>query len=153
MNKEQQKAYIHSIGVSRWSLPFPSGEGTGEGPLTYRDISVITLLPSGEGKGEGPVLLCLLPLLAERLLFICENLWEIKHPTSLLDLWKNLTRTHAKALTRRERHKQGARTQLTRYQTDTDTKGEGHVQGWRRAYSWGKKGVFLNAEGPCLARC
>ena len=31
-NKEQRKAYILLIGVSRWSLPFPSGEGKGEGP-------------------------------------------------------------------------------------------------------------------------
>jgi len=29
----------------------------------------------------------------------------------------------------RERHKQRKTPQLTRYQTDTDTKGEGHVQG------------------------
>ena len=33
-NKGQCEAYIHSIGVSRWSLPFPSGEGPGEGPLS-----------------------------------------------------------------------------------------------------------------------
>ena len=36
-NKEQCKADILLIGVSRWSLPFPSGEGKGEGPL----VSVI----------------------------------------------------------------------------------------------------------------
>ena len=35
--------------------PRPFGEGTGEGPLTYRGISVITPLPLGEGKGEGPL--------------------------------------------------------------------------------------------------
>ena len=29
----------------------------------------------------------------------------------------------------RERHEQRETPQLTRYQTDTDTKGEGHVQG------------------------
>ena len=34
--------------------PLPFGKGTGEGPLTYRGISVITPLPLGEGKGEGP---------------------------------------------------------------------------------------------------
>ena len=34
--------------------PLPFGEGKGEGPLTYRGISVITPLPLGEGKGEGP---------------------------------------------------------------------------------------------------
>jgi len=42
--------------------------------ISHRGISVITPLPLGEGTGEGPVLLCVLPLLAERLLFICENL-------------------------------------------------------------------------------
>ena len=31
-NKGHNEAYILSIGVSRWLLPFPSGEGTGEGP-------------------------------------------------------------------------------------------------------------------------
>ena len=51
-----------AIGVSRWSRP------------SLR----------GRGRGEGPVLLCLLSLFAERLLFICENLWERKHPTNLL---------------------------------------------------------------------
>ena len=35
--------------------PRPFGEGTGEGPLTYRGISVITPLPLGEGKGERPL--------------------------------------------------------------------------------------------------
>ena len=56
MNKEQQKAYIHSIGVSRWSRPFPSGEGKGEDPAGDEGgvTSVITPLPLGEGKGEGP---------------------------------------------------------------------------------------------------
>ena len=34
INKVQHEAYILLIGVSRWSLPFPSGEGTGEGPLS-----------------------------------------------------------------------------------------------------------------------
>ena len=52
--KGHNEAYILFIGVSRWLLPFPSGEGKGEGPLTYRGISVITPLPFGEGKGEGP---------------------------------------------------------------------------------------------------
>jgi len=33
-NKEARAAYIQPIGVSRWSLPFPSGEGKGEGPLS-----------------------------------------------------------------------------------------------------------------------
>ena len=32
-NKGQHKADILLIGVSRWSLPFPPGEGSGEGPL------------------------------------------------------------------------------------------------------------------------
>ena len=36
-DKVQHEAYILLIGVSRWSLPFPSGEGKGEGPL----VSVI----------------------------------------------------------------------------------------------------------------
>ena len=35
--------------------PLPSGEGTGEGPLTYRGISVITPRPLEEETGEGPV--------------------------------------------------------------------------------------------------
>ena len=33
-NKGQHKADILLIGVSRWSLPFPPGEGSGEGPLS-----------------------------------------------------------------------------------------------------------------------
>ena len=33
-NKGQYKADILLIGVSRWSLPFPPGEGSGEGPLS-----------------------------------------------------------------------------------------------------------------------
>ena len=35
-NKGQHKADILLIGVSRWSLPFPPGEWTGEGPLSHR---------------------------------------------------------------------------------------------------------------------
>ena len=34
INKVQHEAYILFIGVSRWLLPFPSGEGKGEGPLS-----------------------------------------------------------------------------------------------------------------------
>ena len=34
-NKGQQVAYILLIGVSRWLRPFPSGEGTGEGPSSF----------------------------------------------------------------------------------------------------------------------
>ena len=34
INKVQHEAYILLIGVSRCSLPFPSGEGMGEGPLS-----------------------------------------------------------------------------------------------------------------------
>ena len=34
-NKGQQVAYILLIGVSRWSRPFPSGEGKGEGPSSF----------------------------------------------------------------------------------------------------------------------
>jgi len=30
--RRQKTAYIQPIGVSRWSRPFPSGEGKGEGP-------------------------------------------------------------------------------------------------------------------------
>ena len=33
-NKEAKTAYIQPIGLSRWSRPFPSGEGKGEGPLS-----------------------------------------------------------------------------------------------------------------------
>ena len=33
--RRQKAAYIQPIGVSRWSLPFPSGEGSGEGPLSF----------------------------------------------------------------------------------------------------------------------
>ena len=40
-NKGQCEAYIHSIGVSRWSLPFPSGEGPGEGPLSFWPLCVL----------------------------------------------------------------------------------------------------------------
>ena len=53
-NKGQHEAYIHSIGESRWSLPFPPGEGTGEGPLSFCPLCV---------------------------LFICVNLWEYNAPT------------------------------------------------------------------------
>ena len=48
-NKEAKAAYIQPIGVSRWLLPFPSGEGSGEGPLSFCPLCV---------------------------LFICVNLWE-----------------------------------------------------------------------------
>ena len=50
-NKGQHKADILLIGVSRWSLPFPPGEGLGEGPLS---------------------------LWAFVCLFLCVNLWEIE---------------------------------------------------------------------------
>ena len=41
-DKGLQAAYIQLTWVSRWSLPFPSGEGTGEGPA---------------GDGEGPTVI------------------------------------------------------------------------------------------------
>ena len=41
INKVQHEAYILLIGVSRWSLPFPSGEGTGEGPLSSMSLCVL----------------------------------------------------------------------------------------------------------------
>ena len=40
-NKGQHKADILLIGVSRWSLPFPSGEGPGEGPLSFCPLCVL----------------------------------------------------------------------------------------------------------------
>ena len=41
INKVQHETYILLIGVSRWSLPFPSGEGTGEGPLSSMSLCVL----------------------------------------------------------------------------------------------------------------
>ena len=40
-NKGHYEAYILFIGVSRWSLPFPSGEGKGEGPLSFCPLCVL----------------------------------------------------------------------------------------------------------------
>ena len=37
-NKKQKAAYIQSIGVSRCLRPFPSGEGTGEGPSSSLNL-------------------------------------------------------------------------------------------------------------------
>ena len=39
--RRQKAAYIQPIGVSRWSLPFPSGEGSGEGPLSFWPLCVL----------------------------------------------------------------------------------------------------------------
>ena len=39
--RRQKAAYILPIGVSRWSLPFPSGEGSGEGPLSFCPLCVL----------------------------------------------------------------------------------------------------------------
>ena len=44
-NKGHNEAYIHSIGVSRWLLPFPSGEGKGEGPAGEGGGAIIFLNP------------------------------------------------------------------------------------------------------------
>ena len=54
--RRQKAAYVQPIGVSRWSLPFPSGEGPGEGPLSFWPLCV---------------------------LFNCFFLWEIEHPNSM----------------------------------------------------------------------
>ena len=43
-DKGQQAAYILFIGVSRWSLPFPSGEGSGEGPLSFWHLSSFVIM-------------------------------------------------------------------------------------------------------------
>ena len=40
-NKGHNEAYILFIGVSRWLLPFPSGEGPGEGPLSFWPLCVL----------------------------------------------------------------------------------------------------------------
>ena len=50
----------------------------------HMGISVITPLPFGGGNGGGAALLCVLPLFAERLLFLCELCERINYPTSLL---------------------------------------------------------------------
>ena len=39
--RRQKAAYVQPIGVSRWSLPFPSGEGPGEGPLSFWPLCVL----------------------------------------------------------------------------------------------------------------
>ena len=39
--KGRNEAYILFIGVSRWLLPFPSGEGKGEGPLSFCPLCVL----------------------------------------------------------------------------------------------------------------
>ena len=40
-SKGHNEAYVLFIGVSRWSLPFPSGEGSGEGPLSFCPLCVL----------------------------------------------------------------------------------------------------------------
>ena len=42
--RRQKAAYIQPIGVSRWSLPFPSGEGSGEGPLSFWHLSPFVIM-------------------------------------------------------------------------------------------------------------
>ena len=39
--KGHNEAYILFIGVSRWLRPFPSGEGKGEGPLSFCPLCVL----------------------------------------------------------------------------------------------------------------
>ena len=53
-NKEAKAAYIQPIGVSRWSLPFPSGEGKGEGPLSLWNFACSVLLCSSVRKRTNP---------------------------------------------------------------------------------------------------
>ena len=50
----------------------------------HMGISVITPLPFGGGDGGGAALLCVLPLFAERPLFLCELCERINYPTSQL---------------------------------------------------------------------
>ena len=131
---------------------------------------MITPLPFGEGKGEGPPLLCVLSLFAERLLFICENLWEIKYPTSLLRS-KLCERKNSKSFTvlmkkpdksARETpyvnrviwlktevatnkksitYRLEARRALVSIKKGLHNTQEGHVLQARRASAWSKKGV------------
>ena len=54
--KGHNEAYILFIGVSRWLRPFPSGEGKGEGPLSFWTLCV---------------------------LFICVFLWEIENTLAM----------------------------------------------------------------------
>ena len=64
--KGHNEAYFLFIGVSRWLLPFPSGEGTGEGSLFFWPLCV---------------------------LFICVFLWEIERThCKRKDAWESLGR-------------------------------------------------------------
>jgi len=51
-NKEAKTAYIQPIGLSRWSRPFPSGEGKGEGPLSLWTFVCSVLLCSSVRKKQ-----------------------------------------------------------------------------------------------------
>jgi len=48
--KGHNEAYILFIGVSRWLLPFPSGEGKGEGPLSFCPLCVLFICVLCEKK-------------------------------------------------------------------------------------------------------
>ena len=48
--KGHNEAYILFIGVSRWLRPFPSGEGKGEGPLSFWTLCVLFICVLCEKK-------------------------------------------------------------------------------------------------------
>ena len=68
-NKGQRKAYILLIGVSRRSLPFPSGEGSGEGPAGEESVG-----PAGEGGGA----IIFLPFVCS--VHLCYSVRRSTHP-------------------------------------------------------------------------
>ena len=63
-DKGQQAAYILLIGVSRWSLPFPSGEGSGEGPLSFWHLSSFVIMSFCLKKT--PVFICHYVILSKK---------------------------------------------------------------------------------------
>ena len=117
---------------------------------------------------------CVFPLFAERLLFICENLWEIKHATTKDVRW--MASVHLWESVRDRIHHEPRRIQKVfcsfvklcekwniqralfktkiSVETNPTTSKESNTckQVTRRALSWGKKGVFNTQEGHVLER-
>ena len=84
-NKGQRKAYILSIGVSRWSLPFALWEGKGEG------VSILYACSP---------LLCNICGRDSQRLVMCVNCVGRESHVLFLFLWKTLTNYHGRILNR-----------------------------------------------------
>ena len=143
-NKGQRKAYILSIGVSRWLLPFALWEGKGEGPASYLRVPPVLCHLWEMAPND---LLCVLTVSVESpMCFSCcyEKPWQITMEEYLINEG-DINKKGVYNLQEITGLWWGKKRSPNKQQ-------EGRLQAARRVCSWWEKGMFLTHEGHVFVR-